>query len=286
MELLIVTGMSGAGKSQAANALEDMGFYCVDNIPPSIIPVFADLSARGGAALDKMAVVTDVRGGEMFSEIGSVLTNLTRNNIDYKILFLDAANDVLIRRYKENRRRHPLADENGQSVASAVEKEREMLRNLRFSADYIVDTSRISTAQLKTQLSNIFFGSVSNVMKIQCKSFGFKYGSDSEADLVVDVRCLPNPFYVEELKKKTGLNREVQDYVLQTPESREFLERLISFIDCAVPLYAKEGKSQLIVSIGCTGGKHRSVTVAEQIGLHLEKQNYNCSISHRDIYKN
>ena len=208
MELLIVTGMSGAGKSQAANALEDIGFYCVDNIPPAIIPSFVELSARSGDLLNKMAIVTDMRGGALFSEIDGVLGNLKRNNIEYKILFLDAADDVLIRRYKENRRKHPLADGNNMSVAAAIAKEREMLKKIRFSADYVVDTSRISISQLKVQLSNIFFGSVSNVLKIQCKSFGFKYGSDTEADLVVDVRCLPNPFYVEELKEKTGLDKE------------------------------------------------------------------------------
>lgn len=174
MELLIVTGMSGAGKSQAANALEDIGFYCVDNIPPAIIPSFVELSSRSGDLLNKMAIVTDMRGGVLFSEIDGVLGNLKKNNIEYKILFLDAADDVLIRRYKENRRKHPLADGNDMSVAAAIAKEREMLKKIRFSADYVVDTSRISIAQLKVQLSNIFFGSVSNVLKIQCKSFGFK----------------------------------------------------------------------------------------------------------------
>ena len=274
MELLIVTGMSGAGKSQAANALEDIGFYCVDNIPPAIIPSFVELSARSGDLLNKMAIVTDMRGGALFSEIDGVLGNLKRNNIEYKILFLDAADDVLIRRYKENRRKHPLADGNNMSVAAAIAKEREMLKKIRFSADYVVDTSRISIAQLKVQLSNI-----------QCKSFGFKYGSDTEADLVVDVRCLPNPFYVEELKEKTGLDKEVRDYVMASEDSKRFLDRLLAFIDCAVPMYAKEGKSQLVISIGCTGGKHRSVTFAELIGEHLRNENYNCSINHRDIYK-
>ncbi len=285
MELLIVTGMSGAGKSQAANVLEDIGFYCVDNIPPAIIPSFVELSARSGDLLSKMAIVTDMRGGVLFSEIEDVLTSLKNNSINYKILFLDAADDVLIRRYKENRRKHPLADGSNMSVAAAVAKERDMLKTIRFMADYIVDTSHISIAQLKVQLSNIFCGSVSNVLKIQCKSFGFKYGSDAEADIVIDVRCLPNPFYVESLKTKTGLDESVRNYVMQSDESREFLKRLTSFIDCAVPLYAKEGKSQLIISFGCTGGKHRSVTFAELIGEHLRGENYNCSITHRDIYK-
>ena len=285
MELLIVTGTSGAGKSQAANVLEDIGFYCVDNIPPAIIPSFVELSARSGDLLNKMAIVTDMRGGVLFDEIEDVLTSLKKNHTEYKILFLDATDDVLIRRYKENRRKHPLADDDNMSVSAAVKKEREMLKKIRYMSDYVVDTSHISIAQLKVQLSNIFCGSVSNVLKIQCKSFGFKYGSDNEADLVVDVRCLPNPFYVEELKKKTGLDKEVRDYVMASEDSKEFLSRLLAFIDCAVPLYAKEGKSQLIISIGCTGGKHRSVTFAKLIGEHLMDRNYNCSIEHRDIYK-
>lgn len=285
MELLILTGMSGAGKSQAANALEDIGFYCVDNIPPAIIPSFVELSARSGDLLSKMAIVTDMRGGILFSEIDEVLTNLKKNHTEYKILFLDASDDVLIRRYKENRRKHPLADDENMSVSAAVHKEREMLKKIRSMSDYVVDTSHISIAQLKVQLSNIFCGSVSNVMKIQCKSFGFKYGSDTEADLVFDVRCLPNPFYVETLKEKTGLDKEVRDYIMESYDSKEYLSRLLSFIDCVVPLYAKEGKSQLIISLGCTGGKHRSVTFAKLIGEHLINQNYNCSITHRDIYK-
>ncbi len=285
MELLIVTGMSGAGKSQAANALEDMGFYCVDNIPPAIIPSFVDLSARSGNELNKIAIVTDARGGNMFSEISDVLSHLKEMNVSYKILFLDASDEVLIRRYKENRRKHPLMGGNDISLSEAVEKERRMLEKIRFSADFVIDTSFISISQLKLKLTAIFFGSMNSVLKIQCKSFGFKYGSDTEADLVFDVRCLPNPFYVEELKHKTGLDKEVQDYVMNSPDSREFLKRLIDFIDCSVPLYAKEGKSQLTIAIGCTGGKHRSVTFAELIGEHLKEKKYDCITVHRDIGK-
>ena len=285
MELLIVTGMSGAGKSQAANALEDMGYYCVDNIPPEIIQAFVNLSERSGESLNKIAIVTDVRGGDMFKSINDVLNNLKNNNVNYKVLFLDAADEVLIRRFKENRRKHPLVGDSDMSINDAVKTERQMLKKLRFMADYVIDTSYISISQLKSQLSAIFFGNVSNVLKIQSKSFGFKYGSDTEADLVFDVRCLPNPFYVEELKNKTALDKEVQDYVMNSDDSREFLDKLIAFIDCAVPLYAKEGKSQLIIAIGCTGGKHRSVTFAELIGKHLQSKNYDCIINHRDIYK-
>ncbi|MBQ1989097.1 MAG: RNase adapter RapZ [Clostridia bacterium] len=284
MELLIVTGMSGAGKSQAANALEDMGYYCVDNIPPAIIPSFVNLSEISGEKLSKLAIVTDARGGNMFSEINDVLKDLKKRDLNYKVLFLDSSNDVIIRRYKENRRKHPLADSDD-SILTAVEKEREMLNKIRLISDYIVDTSYISIAQLKSKLSDIFFGDGSFVMKIQCKSFGFKYGADTEADLVFDVRCLPNPYYVEELKNKTGMEKEVRDYVMNSPDSHNFLNKLLDFIDCSVPLYAKEGKSQLIIAIGCTGGKHRSVTFAELIGAHLKKQKYDCSIIHRDALK-
>ncbi len=285
MELLIVTGMSGAGKSQAANALEDMGFYCVDNIPPAIIPSFVDLSARSGDELNKMAIVTDVRGGNMFSEISGVLDDLKPKNLNLKILFLDAADEVLIRRYKENRRKHPLMSSGKISLSAAVEKERQMLEKIRSTADYVVDTSYISISQLKEKLSSIFFESVGGVLKIQSKSFGFKYGADTEADLVIDVRCLPNPFYVAELKEKTGLDEQVRSYVMNSDESRQFYSRLVEFIDCAVPLYAKEGKSQLVIAFGCTGGKHRSVTFAELIASHLNEQDYDCITVHRDIGK-
>lgn len=286
MNLLIVTGMSGAGKSQAANALEDMGFYCVDNIPPAIIPAFVELSAHGSGELGRLAIVTDARGGDMFSEISDVLESLKKNNTEYKILFLDAADEVLMRRYKENRRKHPLCDGEGVSLEEAVKTERKMLERIRFTADYIVDTSRISNAQLKEQLSDLFLGGSAGGMKIQCRSFGFKYGSDSEADIVIDARCLPNPFYIEELKHKTGKDKAVSDYVMSFEESREFAKRLMDFIDYSVPLYAREGKSRLVISIGCTGGKHRSVTFAELIAAKLNEKGYRASAIHRDIFKN
>lgn len=285
MELIIVTGLSGAGKSQCANALEDMGFYCVDNVPPAIIPSFVGLSLNSSNQLSKMALVTDTRGGDLFHSIDSVLNDLDLQSIDYKILFLDAANEVLIRRYKENRRKHPLNKNGKLSIGEAVETERRTLEKIRNKADYIIDTSLISNAQLKQKLSALFYGDVSNVLKIQCKSFGFKYGSDGEDDLIFDVRCLPNPFYDETLKEKTGLEKDVQNFVLSTDESLEFLKRLSDFIIYSVPLYANEGKSQLNLAFGCTGGKHRSVTFAEIIGKMLKEKNYDCSIVHRDILK-
>ena len=285
MELLIVTGMSGAGKSQAANALEDMGYYCVDNIPPTIIPAFVELSSVKGKTLNKIAIVTDIRGGELFADITKVLSELKEREIDYKILFLDASNEVLVKRYKENRRKHPLSNNDGFSILHGVEKEREILKVIRQSADYIIDTTYTSVQQLKNSISSMFLGSINNILKINCKSFGFKYGNDSEADVVFDVRCLPNPFYVEELRPKTGLDKEIRDYVMDSPESKSFFEKLTDFLDVAVPLYAKEGKSQLVIAFGCTGGKHRSVTFAELVGQYLKEKKFDCIITHRDINK-
>ncbi len=285
MELLIVTGMSGAGKSQTANALEDMGFYCVDNIPPAIIPAFIDMGEGTKGQFSKMALVTDIRGGEMFHNIDEVLNLLDSRKTRYKILFLDACDEVLVRRYKENRRKHPLNKNGRLSISDAVEKERMALQKIRTRANYIIDTSHISIAQLKQKISVLFYGDVTGGLKIQCKSFGFKYGADSEADLIFDVRCLPNPFYDDKLKEKTGLEQDVKDYVLGTEEGKEFLAKLSDFIFCAVPLYAKEGKSQLNIAFGCTGGKHRSVTFAEIIGKALKEKNYDCTITHRDILK-
>ena len=285
MNLLIVTGLSGAGKSQAANVLEDMGFFCVDNIPPAIIPAFVELSRRGNDELEKIAIVTDARGGDMFEKIGEVLEKLKKSDVGYKVLFLDASDDVLVRRYKENRRKHPLADREDMSLIDAVKTEREMLSQIRLMADFIVDTSLISTAQLKEKIRDIFLDGKKSGLKIICKSFGFKYGADAEADIVFDVRCLPNPFYIEELKNKTGLDREVNEYVMQSEDSKEFARKVTDFASFSVPLYIKEGKSQLIIAFGCTGGKHRSVTFAQLLFKHLTDSGYDVSVMHRDINK-
>lgn len=283
MELLIVTGLSGAGKSQTANALEDIGYYCVDNVPPALIPAFVEMGENTKNQLSKMAVVTDARGGDMFQDIEGVLEKLKLNGVEYKILFLDSSDDVLVRRYKENRRKHPLNADGTLPLGEAVKKDRLALEKIRTQSNYIIDTTHTTTAQLKQKLSALFYGDVSNTLKIQCKSFGFKYGTDGDEDLIFDVRCLPNPFYDDELKEKTGQEKRVQNYVLSTKESCEFLKKLTDFIDFAVPLYAKEGKSQLNIAFGCTGGKHRSVTFAEIVGKMLKEKNYDCSVVHRDM---
>jgi len=213
-----------------------------------------------------------------------VLSRLKEQGIEYKIVFLDAATDVLVRRYKENRRKHPLSN-TAESIENAVGIERERLNSIRLLADFVIDTSHISLSQLKGKLSAILSKDINDTMSVEFKSFGFKYGSDSEADLLFDVRCLPNPFYIEELKSKTGLDKQVRDYVLESEESKAFLEKLLAFVEYALPLYAKEGKSGLIVSFGCTGGKHRSVTFAETFCEYFKGKKYNCHTSHRDIIK-
>ena len=285
MEFLIVTGLSGAGKSRAVDALEDIGFYCVDNIPPKLIPTFYDLCAKAGNTFSRVAVVTDIRGGDMFSSLFETLDDLRNEDKRYRILFLDANDFVLINRFKETRRKHPLAENNLGSLEQAVKLEREILRPVREKADYIIDTSFLSPAQLKERISNLFLGDASQALMIHCVSFGFKYGIPTEADLVFDVRCLPNPFYIEELKPLTGLDEPVYTYVMKWEQTKGFVQRLISLIDYMIPLYCDEGKSQLVIAIGCTGGKHRSVALAQLLYDHLLEKGHRTSVNHRDIRK-
>lgn len=286
MELLIVTGMSGAGKSTVADALEDIGYYCVDNVPPRIISSFVELSLHGNVRLEKIAIVTDIRGGEMFDDIISVLNSLKSGAVKLRILFLDTADNELIRRYRENRRSHPLALNDCITVAEAVKKERNMLSNIRSRADYVIDTTFMSVLRLKQRIFGLFTDSGKSTMKIHCMSFGFKYGPVNEADLVFDVRCLPNPFYISELRPLSGMDKEIKDYVLSTEDAVNFKRKITEFIDCAVPLYEKEGKSSLLIAFGCTGGQHRSVTFAELMYAHLLEQRFDVSVSHRDMSEN
>ena len=287
MELIIVTGMSGAGKSNAANVLEDIGFYCIDNIPPSLITEFAKLTRRGQSQLAKVAIVTDIRGGEMFKEIDDVLNQLTENGIEYKVLFLDASDDCLVKRYKETRRAHPMrAGTENMSLIDAVQREREILKSVRARADYIIDTTYTTTGSLKQRLTSLFLGDSSKGMSVQVMSFGFKYGSVPEADLVFDVRCLPNPYYIDELRHLTGLDNEIREYVMSCSKTTGYVERLLALLDYSVPLYCAEGKSQLVIAIGCTGGKHRSVVLTELVYNHLAANGFKASVYHRDIQKN
>ena len=283
MDFVIVTGLSGSGKSKAVDALEDIGFFCVDNMPPSFIEKIYELCAE--EEMEKVAVVTDSRGGYLFHSVSKTLDILDGKNIDYKIMFFECSDEVLYKRYKETRRKHPLSDDCEGSVMASVKKEREMLETLRGRADYIIDTTQLSPAQLKERISDIFLGDSVKGLRITCMSFGFKYGAPTEADMVFDVRCLPNPFYIDELRDKTGLDSEVYDYVMEKPETKGFADRLFDMMDYLIPLYSDEGKSSLVIAIGCTGGKHRSVTLAEALASHISESGLKAATVHRDITK-
>ncbi|MBS5660222.1 MAG: RNase adapter RapZ [Clostridiales bacterium] len=286
MDFVIVTGMSGAGKSRAVDALEDIGFYCIDNMPPKLISKFAEICLQSDGKISRVAIVTDVRGGELFQGLFDELDHLKDQEFSYKLMFLDASDAVLMRRYKETRRRHPLLDVVHGSIENALKSERLLLKPARERADYIIDTTHLSAAQLKERISNIFLDNVMTGMLINCTSFGFKYGPATEADLVFDVRCLPNPFYVDELKKQTGLDQPVRDYVMKWPQSIELLNKIVDLVDFLIPYYLDEGKSQLVIAFGCTGGKHRSVTFAEYLYKHLSDKGHKVTVNHRDILKN
>lgn len=286
MEFIIITGLSGAGKSVAVKNMEDFGYYCVDNIPPALLTVFYELCEKSSDyKMKKVAVVTDVRAGDNFEEIFDATDKLSANQKIYKILFLDAKDDILLRRFRETRRKHPLTDICSGSVEKAVQTERTYLERVKLKADYTIDTSSLSTAQLKERMSMIFLENKSFGMTVTCMSFGFKHGIPAEADLVFDVRCLPNPFYIPELKHHTGLENCVFDYVMQFEQSKGFAERMFSLIDYSLPLYLAEGKSQLVIAIGCTGGKHRSVTLTRVLHQHITENGQNAVIYHRDVDK-
>lgn len=285
MNFLIVTGLSGAGKSMAVNALEDIGFFCIDNIPVALLPRIVDFALQGENQLSRVAVVMDVRGVRNSDQLEQALADLDAKQIEYEILFLDANTNTIRRRYKETRRQHPITVTDHVSIEEAVEQERRLLQPLRSRAKYIIDTSLLSVAQNKERICGLFLDKGKSPMALTVVSFGFKYGLPQEADLVLDVRCLPNPFYVPELKNLTGMDQEVVDYVMQAPESQELLRRYESFLEYALPLYVKEGKSQLMIAIGCTGGKHRSITFARKIGEFCQKLGYTPSVQHRDAQR-
>lgn len=284
MQLIIVTGMSGAGKSQAVRALEDIGFYCVDNMPPKLLQTFAELCRQSAEPIRRVALVMDVRSGAMFADLRQSLAALEQAGQPYRILFLDCADETLCHRYKETRRRHPLAGE-GDRVEDALKRERALLAPLAEQAQLRVDTTLLSTAQLKKQIVEFFSDEPTDTMTVRCVSFGFKYGTPSEADMLFDVRCFPNPFYVPQLKMKTGLDEDVRRYVLQSDDTLHFLANLYALLDQLLPLYINEGKSQLVIAIGCTGGKHRSVTIAEELSRYLRDGGYRVLTDHRDIDK-
>lgn len=285
MRFVIVTGMSGAGKSTALKMLEDMGYFCVDNLPIALLSKFAELAAGPGTEVDKVALGVDIRSGEALGELEAILEKMSLANLHYEILFLDASDQVLVKRYKETRRSHPLAK--SIRVDKGIAQERGKLGFLKRHADYIMDTSQLLTRELNLELDKIFMQNQEfKNLVITVLSFGFKHGIPSDSDLVFDVRFLPNPFYIEGLKGKTGNDSEVQEYVMGFELSHVFLKKLIDMVEFLIPNYVIEGKNQLVISIGCTGGKHRSVTLANRLYEQLNGQNeYGVKVEHRDILK-
>lgn len=281
MRFVVVTGMSGAGKLTAQNMLEDMGYYCVDNLPVPLIPKFAELLRD--SEWDKVVLGIDVRANQAFDEAIKALAEIKKMGIDYEMLFLDASDETLLKRYKETRRNHPLSL--GGHVADGIKKEREILDETKAKADYVIDTSRLLTRELREELERIFVKNENyNSLMVNITSFGFKHGIPQDADLVFDVRFLPNPYYVDELKTKTGNDKEVQDYVMQFEDATVFLKKLKDMLDFLIPNYIKEGKNQLVIGIGCTGGKHRSVTLANELYRLLRNEGgYGVTLMHRDV---
>ena len=284
MEFVILTGLSGAGKTTALHALEDIGFFCVDCLPPALIPVFYELCEQSEAH-QRAAVVTDIRAGELFKSLFPALEALREKNKAFKILFLDSSDAVLVNRFQETRRKHPLAEAARGSLAEAVHRERELLQPLKEISDYSIDTSRIPVASLKGRISDLFLQNDSDSIAVHCVSFGFKHGLPMEADLVFDVRCLPNPFYVEELREHTGLDEDVKEFVMSCPETEGFKSRFTDMVDYMLPLYVQEGKSQLVIAVGCTGGHHRSVALAQYMYEHLAAKGIRASVAHRDMLR-
>ncbi|MCM1374552.1 MAG: RNase adapter RapZ [Muribaculum sp.] len=283
MRFVVVTGMSGGGKRTALKLLEDAGYYCVDNLPVSLVGKFAELITMPGSEITKVALGLDVRADQSFEDATKALQELKDRNYNVEILFMEAGDDVLIKRYKESRRLHPLAV--GSRIEDGVRQERRVLDKIRRQADYVIDTSNLLTRELKEELDRIFVkGEEYNSLMVTVMSFGFKNGIPADADLVFDVRFLPNPFYIDELKCKTGNDREVQEYVMGFEESHVFMDKLVDMILFLIPNYVKEGKYRLVIAIGCTGGKHRSVTLANDLFLRLkDRGGYGVTLLHRDV---
>ena len=283
MEILIISGLSGAGKSKAASYLEDMGFYIVDNMPAAMILKFAEFCAGGNGRYDRVALVYDVRTANSFTELFDVLDKLKAMDGVCRMLFLEASPETIIKRYKETRRRHPLAGQ-ADSLEEAVRKERELMAPVRDRADFVIDTSRTSTAQLRGELLRLFdTKGEKGGMTVSVTSFGLKYGLPLEADLVFDVRFMPNPFYIEDLRPQTGLDSAVADYVFSFPQTGEFLKKLEDLLAFTLPLYAEEGKTSLSIAVGCTGGHHRSVAVTHALTEYIRGLGYQVSENHRDM---
>jgi len=280
--LVIITGLSGSGKTQALQSFEDMGFFCIDNLPPSLIEKFVELCTQSGGKIKKAAIVCDLRGGEFFSSLNQTLSDLREHGYPYEILFLEASDEVLVNRYKESRRRHPVSFQ--RNLLDSINYEREYLAELRGNAHKIIDTSDLTSAQLKNKIRELF-GAENDLsrMSISLMSFGFKYGIPLDADIIMDVRFLPNPYYISELKPLSGKDKKVKDYVLSNKTAKVFLKKFFAMLEYVLPHYLAEGKSHLSICIGCTGGQHRSVVIVEETANFLRQENYFCTVHHRDI---
>ena len=282
-DIVIITGMSGSGRTQAMHAFEDMGYFCIDNLPPRLILQLAELVGINAGIGRHLAVTCDLRSQGLFDELLDTIKTLEAHELTCKIVFLEASDEVLIRRYSENRRRHPLAMP-GESTTDAIQRERVQLKSIRDVADMVIDTSRLRTAALRNRLQHAFSELTDQqLMDVRVFSFGFKHGMPAEADLMIDVRFLPNPFYDPEMRPLTGLDEKVSSFVLDHPKTREFLDAWYRLLDAVMPGYVAEGKPQLSIAVGCTGGQHRSVAIAEATARYLERQQYHVSISHRDL---
>ncbi|MHB9004388.1 MAG: RNase adapter RapZ [Coriobacteriia bacterium] len=284
-ELVIITGMSGAGRSEAIHTFEDLGYFCIDNLPPGFIGQLVDLTELPGSRIKRLAVVCDVRGAEFFNELAEILDALLANETPHHVLFLEASDEVLVRRFKETRRRHPLCTESG-SIAEGIAAERVLLADVRARADGVIDTSDLKPAGLRAAIKQRYFSeSLAPSLTVTVLSFGFKYGLPIDADLVMDVRFLPNPYYVPELRTLTGLEVPVRTYVLDRPETTEFLDRWFELLRFLAPGYLMEGKAHLEIALGCTGGQHRSVALSEETAVFLRQLGYTVAVTHRDMHR-
>jgi UPF0042 nucleotide-binding protein len=282
MDVVIVTGLSGAGKTQAVNCMEDMGYYCIDNMPPGLIKNFIELSLQDKITIEKAAFVVDIRGGEFFDDFNSSLVDLKKASVSFKVIFLEASDEVLIRRFKEVRRTHPLSGT--PNISEGITMERQKLAAIRSISDYIIDTSSMKSADLKAEISNLLTTDKDSFkVTISVMSFGYKNGIPLDADLVFDVRFLPNPFYLASMKNLSGNSKKVQDYVMKFEETTVFIEMVYKMVNYLIPLYVREGKSHLVIAFGCTGGQHRSVVLTNMLEEMLKKEDYSITKIHRDL---
>ncbi|MGI6032606.1 MAG: RNase adapter RapZ [Coriobacteriales bacterium] len=282
-DLIIITGMSGAGRTEAMHTFEDIGYFCIDNLPPSLIMNLVSLAGVNSDSMHKLAVVCDLRSKDFFPELTRELEKLKEMGLSYKMLFLDSSDEALLNRFKATRRRHPLADR-GMTIIAGIRKERQLLAEARRMADFVIDTSSIRPNEMREKIRELFTPENAQTgLGVSVYSFGFKHGAATDADILIDVRFLPNPFYEPELRDKTGMDKDVQDFILTKPETQEFLKRWYALLDCVMPGYVKEGKQYLSIAIGCTGGQHRSVVLANVTGQYLSQAGYQVTTTHRDL---